>query len=347
VSLQDGTPPGELNGTIQLRSRLTPSNVFGRPLPALVVANPPTATSIPSVISLPSPDRIVVATAANPSFAANEIDISVVAGTPDSVLEALASSENATFWGRDSRARIYQLRFAFPDFLTALTLAQRLTNSYRFVEFATPSLLFGPFSTMPPDPSWDPSVRADQSWAQLLIDLPNAWDFGTGDVHVRLAVVDSGFVTRPDLNPAPPPESEPDGTDPGHGVAVASLAAAVGNNPGRPIGLAGAMWSSHMVELAASGDDNLAVSRMLDATDQAKISQDNQGMVINFSGGNDLSPTCFPGIPDAARQYAVSLQKLLWEKPIEYAMANGQQVLFVFSAGNDRVLFDNSLPAAA
>ena len=124
VSLQDGTPPGELNGTIQLRSRLTPSNVFGRPLPVLVVANPPTATSIPSVISLPSPDRIVVATAANPSFAANEIDISVVAGTPDSVVEALASSENATFWGRDSRARIYQLRFAFPDFLTALTLGK-------------------------------------------------------------------------------------------------------------------------------------------------------------------------------------------------------------------------------
>jgi subtilisin family serine protease len=101
-----------------------------------------------------------------------------------------------------------------------------------------------------------------------------------------------------------------------------------------------------LVELGTSGYDNVAVSRMLDAIDQARTDQDQQGMVINLSGGTDLSATCFPGIPDTDREYVASLQRLLWQKPIQYASANGQQVLFVFSAGNNRVLFDDSFPAS-
>src|SRR5207244_12861942 len=90
ISISDGTPPGEMDGAIQLKSTPIPFKVFAVPLTISLVVSAPTPTSIPSEVALPSLDRIVTSTTANPTFAANEIDVSVRPGTPDSVVEALA-----------------------------------------------------------------------------------------------------------------------------------------------------------------------------------------------------------------------------------------------------------------
>lgn len=220
----------------------------------------PTTTFIPSELALPGLDRSISATSANPSYAANKIDIAVVPGTPDSAIETLAMAENGTFLGRESRIGLYQLRFPFPVSSAGLDLAERIRTAYNFVQFATPSLLFDPL-LIPTDPSWSYDVPDTQSWAQINIHLPEAWDFGTVNSKARIAIIDLEFLPHEDLNPVRV-ESKLAGSEPEHGLAVASKAAATGDGD-NPVGLARVMWSSHLVELAASGIDDIAVQGML------------------------------------------------------------------------------------
>src|SRR6202008_4012667 len=97
-----------------------------------------------------------------------------------SELKNLALLEHARFWGSSRTLNIYQLQLPFAALRDTIGVIQRL-ESYGFVNYAVPAFMFRTSATYPLDASWQEDVRNDQSWAQLLIGLPGAWDIRKGN----------------------------------------------------------------------------------------------------------------------------------------------------------------------
>ncbi|MBI1377873.1 MAG: S8 family serine peptidase [Frankiales bacterium] len=172
-----------------------------------------------------------------------------------------------------------------------------------------------PFFT-PNDPRWLPR----QATALGAVAAPAAWDVARGD-GVTIAVVDGGFdAGHPDVaakvvgthdvvDGGSAVADSPGDPLPGHGTAVASVAAAVTNNG---IGIAGAAPDAGLLLLKAA-DSTGRITAAAVAT-AIVYAVDHGASVVNISLGD---PT-----PDTAEQAAV-----------DYAVAHG--VLVVAAAGNN------------
>jgi subtilisin family serine protease len=122
-------------------------------------------------------------------------------------------------------------------------------NKLDGIKFAEPNYFPEISVTLPNDPSY----LNGQLWGLDMIDMPLAWDHGTGSHDVRVGVIDTGILTNhPDLN-----DNVIAGWDfhnniantndiNGHGTHVAGTIGAVGNNG---IGVVGVNWDVTMVPL--------------------------------------------------------------------------------------------------
>lgn len=176
------------------------------------------------------------------------------------------------------------------------------------VEFAEPNYLRS-LQLLPNDPDFD-EQWALRNTGQLVssgdddlgalsgtadIDAPGAWDLTTGDRSVVVAVIDTGIdLTHPEfvdnLWTGPNGEIgwdfiEKDGTpqnthEPGHGIAVAGVIGARGDNG---VGITGTAWEVSLMPLRVFRDDGVApVGDIVAAIDFARA---NGAQVINASFG--------------------------------------------------------------
>lgn len=97
-------------------------------------------------------------------------------------------------------------------------------------------------------PGWDqwridPDSADSQNWAQELISAPLAWGCTTGSTAPRISVIDEQFAPVADLAPnlVNPIQSSGSGS---HGVRVASLIGARGDNGATVAGMTGMMWDA-------------------------------------------------------------------------------------------------------
>jgi thermitase len=192
-------------------------------------------------------------------------------------------------------------------------------------------------------------VRFGELWAlhqpsDADIDAPQAWDVTPGSSSVVAAVVDTGVAySHPDLaanmwtNDDPPDGVDSDANgkvddtvgwdflqndntplDPhGHGTHVAGTIGAVGNDG---LGVTGVNWDVSIMALRAGDESGLPDDAIVEAFDYAC---DNGADIVNGSFGSSEMSTV-----------------------IRDAVLGCENVLFVFSAGNDGEDLDGSGPGA-
>lgn len=185
------------------------------------------------------------------------------------------------------------------------------------VEFAEPD-----FTATAVGSANDPYFTSGNQWYLSKIQVPAAWDYGTGTSGVTVAVVDSGVLaSHPDLagkvlagydfhNADADPSD-----DNGHGTAVAGLTAAASNNQ---LGMAGIAWANPILPAKVLGADGSgSYSAISNAITWAA---DRGARVINLSlGGTSSSRTL-----QQAVDYAWSRNAVV----IAAAGNNGNNVLF-------------------
>ncbi len=344
-SIPESTVSGLYEGVLMLRD---PSRTFPLALSITLLVQEPTSTVIPDGVALPSADRFVIDRGVN--FVRDELVVFAQPSASEDEIISLATRLGAAFLGREKRVHFYQLLLPIENLDAALAFMTQL-ESDPIVRFAVPH--FSSSNTapnIPDDPSWDlfailttclTAPRLCESWAQELIRLPDAWSVTTGGTSVKIGIVDEGFDSNHEdlkdvLNVSLSDLDLNELNLRGHGTAVASIAAAKGNN-GK--GLAGAMWSSDLLVFSCLSDELECVTMTLNAIDKG-------ARVINFSKGrNDFNPICSPLLSDSDREVAFLTDVAIWRTVIGYASRVPLGVLFVFAAGNDATPFNWEIPA--
>jgi thermitase len=184
--------------------------------------------------------------------------------------------------------------------------AARILESLRKdpqVEFAEPDFIATAVGS-----ANDPYFSSGNQWYLSKIQVPAAWDYGTGAPGVTVAVIDSGVLaSHPDLagkvlagydfhNADADPSD-----DNGHGTAVAGLAAAASNNQ---LGMAGIAWANPVLPAKVLGADGSgSYSAISNAITWAA---DRGARVINLSlGGTSSSRTLQQAVDYAWNRNAV------------------------------------------
>ncbi|MFN8633784.1 MAG: S8 family peptidase [Chloroflexota bacterium] len=158
--------------------------------------------------------------------------------------------------------------------------------------------------------------RYGDEWGMGQISAPSAWDRVGGASGVKVAVLDTGIGSHPDLNgrvvAAADFTGSPYGAQDrhGHGTHTAGTVAAIGNNG---VGVTGVAWSSSLLIGKVLGDSGAGSLTTVAAG--MVWAADNGAKVISMSLGANLD--CSSTIQDAA----------------DYAWSKG--VVIVAAAGND------------
>lgn len=185
------------------------------------------------------------------------------------------------------------------------------------VEFAEPD-----FTATAVAGANDPYFTGGNQWYLSKIQVPAAWDYGTGASGVTVAIIDSGVLaSHPDLagkvlagydfhNADADPSD-----DNGHGTAVAGLSAAASNNL---LGMAGIAWANPILPAKVLGADGSgSYSAIANAITWAA---DRGARVINLSlGGTSSSRTLQQAVDYAWARNAVV---------VAAAGNNGNNILF-------------------
>ena len=201
------------------------------------------------------------------------------------------------------------------------------------VEYAEPNYIHKHLATTPDDP------RYQAQWHYPKINLPEAWDISTGDINVKVAVLDTGvFDQHPDLvnrmsaddydfidntsNSGDGDGMDADGSDPGdgrdnqlcsnsdyatssfHGTHVAGTIGADSNNA---IDVAGVTWAGEIMNLRVLGCNGGSVYDIANAIRYAAGLENSSGVIvadpadiINMSlGGGGSSNTMQQAVTDA------------------------------------------------
>lgn len=342
-SVAESTAARTYNGTVQVRIS-SGSAGLPSPLSIALVVNNPSFAAIPGSTSLPSLDRFTN----DPSginYAKDEIVVFVDPAATQDQVSSLAARFGAEFLGHDDELNFYQLLLQFPTLDDAMQLILELENE-PIVRFAIPHFfeIGNSSETIPNDPSWSFTSRPFRSWAQDLIHLPEAWTIATGDPSVRTGFVDVGFdLNHEDIifNGSLSDFRFNFTAFRDHGTEVASIAGAVGNNAR---GLAGAMWAPNLLLFSCSANNDNFVDEPI-CWSMATKAIDRGARIINVSFAINYSPVCLPSAP--INQIAAWLQRSKngWREVLNHAAGVPIGVLFVFGTGNDRTLFDFTVPA--
>lgn len=201
------------------------------------------------------------------------------------------------------------------------------------VEFAHPNWLFK-LSLIPND------THYAKQWHYPQVNLPAAWDVTTGSPTVRIAVIDSGRTTHPDLSSKWVSTVEYDAASEdgdarsdstwNHGVAVAAIAGGASSNGKHS---AGVCWGCQLLNVDAGSSAGKVV--LSAAIRGIHWSVDNGARVINLSFEESL-PCSSPitnGKDIPALKEAV-------------AYATSKNVTVVAAAGNAAVNASGSSPAS-
>lgn len=200
----------------------------------------------------------------------------------------------------------------------------------------------------PSDWHWNPDNPAtDTTWAFSRVEAPLAWGCDTGSTTTRVAVVDNNFPDVPDLdtNAAGTAWTSLTDTKSDHGVAMASIIAAQGNNG---IGMAGMMWRVHLrlYDVGGTPFDTWTPER---AIAQLARAAEDSARVINLSqdlgfGMNYLFGTKADSSNRGALATANMVNTML-DTAILRADSNAhQQPVYVISAGNESCGSDRTNP---
>lgn len=173
----------------------------------------------------------------------------------------------------------------------------------------------------------DPDMTgAEANWALERIAAPMAWGCSIGSSSTRIGVVDAAFHSNvPDIAPAYISNTIAGAGR--HGLGVASIIGAVGNNG---LGMSGVMWKSNL-RLYARDFDLHGQSGFSTSNDIARIAQAARDSVrvINLSGG----ATPETATDSAMRRVVMDVvQPML--NTLRQLASDGHVPLLVFSAGN-------------
>jgi hypothetical protein len=188
----------------------------------------------------------------------------------------------------------------------------------------------------------NPDSAGGYNWSSEVGQLPFAWGCEVGSATTALAVVDDEFRITEDLRPNISATFGIDSSGPsapGHGTAVASIAAARGNNG---LGVTGVAWVSSLrlysVEVnrhgAVVGRDSLGnpripLSNILDQIDKAARAG---AWIINLSYGKAYRGAVPGSDPSHATSLAADAERL--RAVVQALEDDGFAPLFVLSAGN-------------
>lgn len=168
-----------------------------------------------------------------------------------------------------------------------------------------------------------------------VIDAPMAWDTGTGDPDVVLAILDTGVeATHEDLaGKVLAGCSTLDGFDEntrgtktndlnGHGSGVSGTAAAITN---KGVGVAGVCWNCSILPVKVLGDNGSGstvdvIQGILFARNYA-LNNPNRKVIINMSLGRSCEPPTFVPLSQAM-QDAINLA---WNSGLVICCCSGKQ----------------------
>ena len=201
------------------------------------------------------------------------------------------------------------------------------------VEFAHPNWLFK-LSLLPND------THYAKQWHYPQVNLPAAWDVTTGSPTVRIAVIDSGRTTHPDLASKWVATVEYDAASEdgdarsdstwNHGVAVAAIAGGASGNGKHS---AGVCWGCQLLNVDAGSSAGMVV--LSAAIRGIHWSVDNGARVINLSF--EASLPC--SAPTTDGKDIPALKEAV-------AYATSKNVTVVAAAGNAAVNASGSSPAS-
>jgi hypothetical protein len=204
-----------------------------------------------------------------------------------------------------------------------------------------------------------PSQSSGTQWAREHVAAPLAWGCDTGDAHTQIAIIDDGFMNLADITANvhfPVVDSHrnnvgylPTTTGNRHGTAVASIAAARGNND---TGTTGIMWNADMKlytrHITPSDPNETSINDLTilvnAATDSARV--------ISISGGIGFPRGLHSSADDSARIWNwIAQERDFWVRTVHRLdsalRANSLPVpLIVLAAGNDgQDAYWNTYPA--
>jgi len=333
ISVPKSTSLGTYNGTVHIRSaqRTIPST-----LNVVIRVITPSNTFIPTDLSDPSPDRIVLYKG-QLEVIYDELLVILKPDTvdPEGRIKQIASSTGSVITGSDSDLLFYELRFPVAS-VEALESIRTIIENIPDVESATLQFSGGPFTIPPPnDPSylndsWDEGNLDGKNWALNYIKALSAWNLTTGSPSVPVAIIDGDFqADHEDLaTNVVSSTGNPTIVYKGHGTAVAGIVGAVGNNA---TGVAGVAWqcalkfydwpNNHVTAFPKS----MAKAMLQAARDGARI--------VNISDG---FPNPTYNVKPSDNQIFDILKDAIptLSKPIRTAQRQGYDVLWVFAAGN-------------
>ncbi|MBL8240541.1 MAG: S8 family serine peptidase [Bryobacterales bacterium] len=287
----------------------------------------------------PTPDRVGMH-ASGALFVKDEVLVKLSSTTPnpDSFVRALAQTTGGlVISGITQGDRLYQIQYVGQgidlqgrrDILEASQGVAWVAFHY---VFDTPPVGAIPNDSVFGGPTLVGWNSSNTNWHLRMIEAPGAWDVSTGSKLASIAIIDLDFdAVHEDLkgnldgNIRGTPTSHPGH----HGTVVAGTACAEGNNS---VGISGVAWKCGLRLYDFGRGLTWSHLRVRDAM---KWAVDEGSRIVNMSlQFVDTNQCPAPPVTPGTRQYIKDVNSVLSEG-IQYAIAGGRDVLWVFIAGNE------------
>lgn len=195
---------------------------------------------------------------------------------------------------------VYRLRHASRNGFEVLAAANALAERPE-VRFAEPDVIFTGRSTLMPN---DPGFTGDYLWGlhntfeDVDLDAPEAWNLTTGDASVLVAVIDTGVQqNHPDLHLTAGTDTTDDGPGNGgpvnefdnHGTMVAGCISAIINNALGTVGIAPGCRVASIRAMKAQNAEGAWSTKTSWTVNAFSWAQSQGARITNNSNGYDIS----------------------------------------------------------